>query len=57
MVLSFEEPSEGTTVVKLKHTGIPEADRFGNGDVLDNTRNGWQQQIFHKIRAVFGYGL
>lgn len=57
VVLSFEEPSEGTTVVKLKHTGIPEADRFGNGDVLDNTRNGWQQQIFHKIRAVFGYGL
>ncbi|KAK9811156.1 hypothetical protein WJX73_007263 [Symbiochloris irregularis] len=57
VVLEFQEPAEGTTVINLKHTGIPESDRFGNRDVLDNTRIGWQQQIFHKIRAVFGFGL
>ena len=57
VVLDFEEPQEGTTIVKLKHTGIPETDRFGNSDVLDNTSTGWKQQVFHKIKAVFGFGL
>lgn len=55
--LTLEEPSQGTTILKLSHTGIPEEDSFGNGDVLETTTSGWKQQIFHKIRAVFGYGL
>jgi len=53
----LEEPSQGTTILKLTHTGIPEEDSFGNGNVLETTTSGWKQQIFHKIRAVFGYGL
>ena len=57
VLLTFEELSEGTTVVSMKQTGIPEEDRFGNSDVIDSTRIGWQQQIFHKIKAVFGFGL
>lgn len=57
VLLTFEEPQEGTTILSLRHTSIPEADRFGNSDVVDNTRIGWQQQIFHKIKAVFGFGL
>ena len=37
--------------------GIPEEDRFGNADVVNTTKQGWQERIFHSIRAVFGYGL
>lgn len=57
MDLRFEEPEPGTTIVTLEHTKIPEEDQFGNADVYDTTAAGWKQQIFHKIRAVFGYGL
>ena len=53
----LEEPEEGTTILTIKHTQIPEEDSFGNGDVLQTTTSGWKMQIFHKIRAVFGYGL
>lgn len=55
--MDLECPEEGTTIVKLKQTGIPEADRFGNEDVYDNTEKGWRLQIFTRIRQVFGYGL
>ena len=55
--ITLEEPQEGTTVLHLTHSGIPEEDGFGNEDVLETTTNGWKQQIFHKIRAVFGFGL
>lgn len=53
----LDEPEEGTTILKIKHTQIPEEDSFGNSDVLQTTTAGWKMQIFHKIRAVFGYGL
>lgn len=53
----LEEPEEGTTVLTLVHSGIPEEDQFGNEGVFETTANGWKQQIFHRIRAVFGFGL
>ena len=28
--MDLEEPDEGTTVLKLRQTGVPEFDRFGN---------------------------
>ena len=37
-------------------TGIPDADRFGNHDVVGVTEAGWRQQVFDRIRRVFGYG-
>jgi hypothetical protein len=30
--------------------------RFGNHDVVANCENGWKQQLFYRIKAVFGYG-
>ncbi|CAL8468942.1 g8483 [Coccomyxa elongata] len=57
VVLSLEEPQEGMTVLRLKQTGVPKEDRFGNGDVVESTAQGWKAQIFHRIRAVFGFGL
>ncbi|CAM6097502.1 unnamed protein product [Calypogeia fissa] len=57
VTLTFEEPEIGTTIVKLTHSDIPEEDRYGNATVVENTRKGWRDLIFHKILAVFGYGL
>ncbi|EIE26952.1 hypothetical protein COCSUDRAFT_21985 [Coccomyxa subellipsoidea C-169] len=55
--IKLEEPQEGTTVLRLVQTGVPKEDRFGNGDVIESTAQGWRAQIFHRIRAVFGFGL
>ena len=55
--IKLEAPEQGTTVLTLHHTGIPHEDKFGNSDVEGTTRNGWQQLILHRIKAVFGYGL
>ena len=31
--------------------------RYGNSTVVENTERGWRDLIFHKIRAVFGFGI
>nr|GMD90546.1 activator of 90 kDa heat shock protein ATPase homolog [Ipomoea batatas] len=55
--LSFDEPEPGVTMIKLIHTDVPEEDRYGNETVVENTERGWRDIIFHKIRAVFGFGI
>nr|GMD00216.1 activator of 90 kDa heat shock protein ATPase homolog [Ipomoea batatas] len=55
--LSFDEPEPGVTMIKLIHTDVPEEDRYGNETVVENTERGWRDLIFHKIRAVFGFGI
>lgn len=55
--LAFDEPEPGVTIVKLTHTDVPEEDRYGNATVVENTERGWRDLIFHKIRAVFGFGI
>ncbi|KAJ7570471.1 hypothetical protein O6H91_01G121200 [Diphasiastrum complanatum] len=55
--ITFEEPEIGVTILKLTQTDVPEEDRYGNATVVENTERGWRDLIFHKIRAVFGYGL
>ncbi|KAM7500271.1 hypothetical protein LguiA_024685 [Lonicera macranthoides] len=55
--LAFEEPESGFTIVKLTQTDVPEEDRYGNSTVVENTERGWRDLIFHKIRAVFGFGI
>ncbi|KAH7289571.1 hypothetical protein KP509_30G009200 [Ceratopteris richardii] len=55
--LTFEEPEIGVTIVKLTQTDVPEEDRFGNATVVENTQRGWKEHIFHRIRAVFGFGI
>jgi hypothetical protein len=57
VTICLEEPSEGNTVLKLQQTGIPDSDKFGNGDALEAARKGWEGQILQRIRMVFGYGL
>ncbi|XP_038686343.1 activator of 90 kDa heat shock protein ATPase homolog 1-like [Tripterygium wilfordii] len=55
--LTLDEPEPGLTIVKLTQTDIPEEDRYGNATVVENTEIGWRDLIFHKIRAVFGFGI
>ncbi|CAN8270109.1 unnamed protein product [Cochlearia groenlandica] len=55
--ITFEEPEAGVTIVKLTHTDVPEEDRYGNATVVENTERGWRDLIFHRIRAVFGFGM
>ncbi|KAK6945388.1 Activator of Hsp90 ATPase, N-terminal [Dillenia turbinata] len=55
--ISFHEPEPGVTIVKLTQTDVPEEDRYGNSTVVENTERGWRDLIFHKIRAVFGFGI
>ena len=57
MTITLEEAQEGVTVLKLLQKGVPKEDRYGNSEVVDNTTHGWKNQIFHRIRAVFGFGL
>jgi hypothetical protein len=57
VTLEFKEPDPGNTIVTLLQEGIPEADKFGNGNVSGQVEAGWQQQVFSRIRAVFGYGV
>ncbi|KAF8019820.1 hypothetical protein BT93_G0495 [Corymbia citriodora subsp. variegata] len=49
--LTLDEPEPGLTVIKLTQ------DRYGNATVVENTERGWRDLIFHKIRAVFGFGI
>lgn len=54
--ITIEEPDKGNVVLKLKQTGVPEIDKFGNGDVIGNVEAGWKERVFNRIRMVFGYG-
>ncbi|CAM8969792.1 unnamed protein product [Rhodiola kirilowii] len=55
--ITLDEPSPGYTTLTLKQTDVPEEDRYGNATVVENTERGWRELIFHKIRAVFGFGI
>ncbi|KAJ8646911.1 hypothetical protein MRB53_008659 [Persea americana] len=55
--MTFDEPEPGVTIIRLTQTEVPEEDRYGNSTVVENTERGWKDLIFHKIRAVFGFGI
>lgn len=57
VTIDISEPDRGNTVVTLVQTDIPEMDRFGHHDVVGLAQAGWTNQIFHRIRQVFGYGI
>lgn len=57
VTIDIQEPEKGSTVVELTQTGIPDADAFGNHDVVGVTEAGWRNQVFGRIRMVFGYGV
>jgi activator of HSP90 ATPase len=56
VIITLEEKKKGAVTLLLKQSGIPDADRYGNHDVLTMTQAGWKQQVLLRIRQVFGFG-
>lgn len=56
VIITLEEKEKGSVILALRQTGIPEADRYGNHDVVGMTQAGWRQQVLLRIRRIFGYG-
>lgn len=56
VIITLEEKEKGAVTLLLKQSGIPDADRYGNHDVLNMTQSGWKQQVLLRIRQVFGFG-
>jgi hypothetical protein len=56
VTITFREPEPGNCFVDLVQDNVPETDGFGNESVMDTTETGWKEQIFNRIRQVFGYG-
>lgn len=52
VVITLEEKEKGAVTLHLKQNGIPDADRYGNHDVLGMTQSGWKQQVLLRIRQV-----
>ena len=57
VTITIEEPNAGSTIVKLKQTGVPEADGYGNQNVYETTERGRRENVFQRIRMVFGFGV
>ncbi|PNW85935.1 hypothetical protein CHLRE_03g199300v5 [Chlamydomonas reinhardtii] len=56
VVIDITEPEPGNTVVKIRQTEVPPADKFGHEDTAEFTERGWHSQVLDRIRHVFGYG-
>lgn len=57
VIIDLAEPSEGTTIATVTHTGVPTLDRHGNGGVAGTVEAGWRGQVLGRLRQVFGYGV
>ena len=57
VTITFTEAEKGNTTVSLVQTGVPDEDRFGNSTVYEQTERGWRENIFHRIRTTFGFGV
>jgi activator of HSP90 ATPase len=55
--ITLDEAEKGSVTLTLKQTGIPDTDRFGNHDVVNMTQAGRKQQVFSRMKQVFGYGM
>lgn len=53
--ITLTATSPTTCKLVLKHSGIPEADKFGNSDVPKRVQSGWEQHFWANISHVFGY--
>jgi len=57
VTMDLAEPAAGTTVLELRQTGVPTADRAGSGGTVERMEVGWRDMVFDRIRRVFGYGV
>lgn len=54
--ITITEKEPGNTQLLLVQSEVPVADQFGNETVIETTERGWKEQVWNRIRSVFGYG-
>jgi activator of HSP90 ATPase len=57
VTMDFSEPDAGTTVVSLRQTGVPTADKTGAAGTVERMEAGWRDMVFDRVRRVWGYGV
>lgn len=57
VTIYIKELDEGDTKVTLVQSGIPLKDKFGNVGVRHNIVNGWEHQIFTRVKHMLGYSV
>eukprot|EP00742_Colponemidia_sp_Colp-10_P002578 GILJ01002754.1.p1 GENE.GILJ01002754.1~~GILJ01002754.1.p1 ORF type:complete len:144 (+),score=17.13 GILJ01002754.1:56-487(+) len=57
VTLNLKSAGEDRCTVHLVQTGIPETDKFGNGDVPRKVEEGWHQHFWTQISRMLGYQL
>ena len=55
VVIELTEPDEAIVRLELTHTGVPEDDKYGNHDIPDRVKAGWEDKWFGGIHKVMGY--
>ncbi|KAE8648230.1 hypothetical protein Csa_018427, partial [Cucumis sativus] len=49
--LTFDELESRVNIVNLVNFDVPDKDRYENATVVENTKMGWLDIIFHKMRV------
>uniref|UniRef100_A0A0G4IAE6 Activator of Hsp90 ATPase homologue 1/2-like C-terminal domain-containing protein n=1 Tax=Chromera velia CCMP2878 TaxID=1169474 RepID=A0A0G4IAE6_9ALVE len=55
VVITFKPTGEESAVVELCQTGVPEADKFDQGGVVERVREGWQTNFWDRMEQMLGY--
>mmetsp|Transcript_2587 Transcript_2587/g.3038 ORF Transcript_2587/g.3038 Transcript_2587/m.3038 type:complete len:144 (+) Transcript_2587:27-458(+) len=55
VTITLSEGKRGVTKLKLDQTGIPLADKFGNPDVPEKVKSGWERFFWDRIHKMMGY--
>merc|ERR1712008_166126 len=55
VTIDLSAPDGSTCHMKLTHTGIPEADKFGNGSVPMKVEEGWKRHFWTPISQTLGF--
>jgi len=55
VTIRLTAPSAGVVALSLEQRGVPLNDRFGNGDVPNKVRQGWQNFFWDRIQRMMGY--
>jgi len=55
VTIELSAPSSNTCRLHLVQTDVPENDKFGNADVPDKVKHGWENYFWERIQKVLGY--
>jgi activator of HSP90 ATPase len=53
--LTFNQAGENRTILSVQQSGIPEADKHGNGNQDQLVLNGWNDRFFMGLEKVLGF--